>query len=255
MSSKPFHFRYRESHTQDKNLKITIKIDVRYNLRYQNDILGSQNTQIKHFFKILLSTNSMVLINDYADTLLEDLSRFLEENEYSSVNLPDYTKTFQVAFFSGVINLQNGKLNNLNTIVRLNDSTVTYAPPYLRLYVPMKSTALNMNYTYTAQVMGMKPTGTVHGNITNCEMVIDVGISLANLRATLFELRVKKVTGLSLAFQGSGFFNSIVNGIKNMLIPTIEEFLPQKFEEFLLDLVHDKFSYYNSTICETLDDC
>ncbi|XP_031345400.1 uncharacterized protein LOC116172340 [Photinus pyralis] len=203
----------------------------------------------------LETVDNSASINDYIDSVLVGLNQFLDDLHFSNVDLPVIDKSFQYSFFSGKINLENGTLNNLNTIERANDSVVKYAPPYLRVYLPLKTTKVNLHYEYQGNLMGMTPEGVVNGNISHLELAMEAGINLKNLRVNLFKFHIEKIAGISLVFEGPGFITSILNGVAGMLTPTIEELIPEKGDEIVKGILESKISELNKVICEKLNDC
>ncbi|KAF5275684.1 hypothetical protein FQA39_LY06796 [Lamprigera yunnana] len=153
------------------------------------------------------------IINDYADTLLEELDNYLISQGVDPLPMPDQVAEFEFLFFNGELSLKNGKLSGLGTLARLDNIKVQYEYPYIWLDFPITFKQLKFNYEYRVLFMSMGLKGVMHGSTNNPKLSIALKVDGTIIRASLDDYNFKDVGHLTLQFEGGiaeFFFNFLV---------------------------------------------
>ena len=94
--------------------------------------------------------------------------------------------------YQGELQLTKGWLEDISTIHRGGDVIVTYSTEakFLEVTVPIAFDDLQFTYEYSAEIMGLGPTGGIDGKIANIEVEVKIGFDVTNLVLSLDEFEI-----------------------------------------------------------------
>ncbi|KAJ8956945.1 hypothetical protein NQ318_014364 [Aromia moschata] len=152
----------------------------------------------------------VAIIDDYADKVFENIEELIIHQGLDPVELED---TSLKLIPTGTIALSSGYLQNLSTLKRNGDVTVTYysSSSTLEINVPIKFETLTVSYEYLTKILLLRIKGEAHGKVENLNIDVRLGFNFTTYEASLDNFDIGNTGKLSLIFTGNGLVDWIVN--------------------------------------------
>ncbi|XP_054718304.1 uncharacterized protein LOC129227726 [Uloborus diversus] len=180
------------------------------------------------------------------DNILERTSAFMVERKMEPMSLPNLKEVYerQILFMTtrGEIGMYNGTLHGLSTINRRGDVVTVFENNSFELEADFGFDNLTGNYSWFADVMGVRTSGTMDIQVKDVEGFVRLKQQLkSGSRLELDTLYVKDIRHVWLDLQGLGTWdylmesvvNLVTNGLKLQLADAITQPVKESIQEQL----------------------
>ncbi|KAF2887091.1 hypothetical protein ILUMI_19082 [Ignelater luminosus] len=137
--------------------------------------------------------------------------------------------------YTGKMKLENGWLQGLATLERVDDCTIEPSGKKMLLKLSLTFTDLLFNYEYTAKLMGIGPKGGIDGSLRDAKFTITVSVDTETCEAQLEEYKLNRQGKMGIRFTG----NPLGDLIANILSKALTTFLWPIFRIFISSWVQD----------------
>ncbi|XP_065336418.1 uncharacterized protein LOC135937237 [Cloeon dipterum] len=191
-------------------------------------------------------------INNYVDRLINEIIKYMLDNNLNPLILPDLVEGFEYKDFLGIVwhgeaSLRNGLMTGHTSIHRVGDADFTYENMNLTVSAEMGLLAIKVDYDFEATFMDLGPTG--HAEIFANDIIFGFSFSLdmgsPNATATLHSFDIVStrsisvnITGLlwGLNFLVEVFVNLFVDIFKNTILGILEGVIEDGLREALANI-------------------
>ncbi|KAJ3653534.1 hypothetical protein Zmor_012781 [Zophobas morio] len=192
-------------------------------------------------------------LNDYADKIFANIQQFLIHSGYDPVELPDLEAGFNytlIITYQGELQLTKGWLEDISTVHRGGDVIVTYSTEakFLEVTVPIAFDDLQFTYEYSAEIMGLGPTGGIDGKIANIEVEVKIGFDVTNLVLSLDEFEIIDTNHIDVNFNGNPLVDWLVNLLTDVITSLLKPVILGIVENIIRGSVEDAIQSINDLI-------
>ncbi|KAF8777596.1 hypothetical protein HNY73_014438 [Argiope bruennichi] len=180
------------------------------------------------------------------DSILEQSSSFLKEKGLEPLPLPDYKEIYEKRLLfvntRGELNIFNGTLHGLSTLVRKGDVITVFANNSLIFEADFEFKNLTGSYEWLADILGAEKQGRMEIQVKSVDGFIRIKQELkVGSRLELDNFYIKGIRHVWLDLQGLGnweyvmesIINLITNGLKLQLADAIAVPLEESIQEQL----------------------
>ncbi|XP_013784473.1 uncharacterized protein LOC106468582 [Limulus polyphemus] len=176
------------------------------------------NAQLHHIPESFIDPESTTIFDD----ALRRASKQLKNNNLDPIKLPDHKKSFQkkLLFFRlyGEVKIVNGILIGLSTLHRTGDVLITYEDNAVILEASIGFSNLTGGYDWSANIMGIGPTGFAFLSIRSISVYLRVRQELQSGKKPLIEaFKIEKIRHLWVDVKGLGSMDLVLEIIVNLV--------------------------------------
>ncbi|XP_059478698.1 uncharacterized protein LOC132198601 [Neocloeon triangulifer] len=191
-------------------------------------------------------------INNFVDRLINEIKKYIIDNNLDPVPLPDLVEGFSYEDFLGIVwhgeaSMRNGQMTGITSLYRNGDADFTYENFNLTVSAQMGLLAIKADYDFQATFMDLGPTG--HAEIFANDILFGFSFSfdmnIANATATLHSFEILStrkidvnITGLlwGLNFLVEVFVNLFVDIFKGTILNVLSSVMENALREALANI-------------------
>ncbi|XP_018329316.1 uncharacterized protein LOC108739761 [Agrilus planipennis] len=194
----------------------------------------------------------VAVINDYVDKLVANLNNFTSTRGLNELELPGISEQFSykpvLITYTGVLNLTDGILSGISTIVRKGDVKITYDDKQLSILAPVGIRSLSIKYNYVAKLMNIGPKGGITGDVAETTFTFGLGYNLTGHRASLDTFKINKIGSIKLRFSGNILTDWLASLISNITLPFFKGIIRRLLEKNVYGVLEDVVEIINSAL-------
>lgn len=197
----------------------------------QTDVQASLNQMLYQLPDNFVHEKSASLF----DELLDKLRHEIVKTGHDPLSLPDSTESFsedlKLFRVHGALNIFNGSLSGLSTVVRTGPVYAHYQKFAVILEANIGFENITGDYNWDANFMGEGPSGAASVNVNGIDSFVRIRQPLKKgSKAELQTLKIKNIKNVWVNIKGLGPFDVILDVIINMISNTFKTSLSKSIE-------------------------
>ncbi|KAF2881674.1 hypothetical protein ILUMI_24531 [Ignelater luminosus] len=199
--------------------------------------------KILSFLERIRSGDKLVTaeVNDFTDKLLVNINGMIKNSGLEPIPMPGFEGRFPL----GRVELDDGWLEGISSLIRTGDVLLSYEFPTLRLNLQAGLGRLEFDYHYAAKLLGVGPSGRMEGKSEGSRITIILSVNLTNLQIKMDKFDLGSIGKITLRFRGS-ITGNIINILTGVIIPLVKPILELILERIfkggllsIIDLCND----------------
>ncbi|CRK98368.1 CLUMA_CG011727, isoform A [Clunio marinus] len=186
-------------------------------------------------------------MNAYTDLIMIQVGPWILRSGLIPMPLPDFEEFIEYrpifVTYTGWLWLTNGAMTRLVSVARGGNTFMTYDRNLMRIQQSASIRQIGFRYDYSAEIMGIGPTGWLEGSTDQFTMNCDFVINLDTFMITLHDFRVQSIGLVTIVMRGNPLIdwlsNLIVNTVTLLFRGPIADVISLRFKEFLQETIDD----------------
>ncbi|GAB0089195.1 mite allergen Der f 7-like [Sergentomyia squamirostris] len=202
------------------------------------------SSQVVHSEKVVPDERNMrrANMNVYTDYVMTYIAPIFRESGLVPMALPDTSIGWEAQpiwiTYGGIIDLHNGRLDDIETVRRADDCFLSYNRQLLRMEIASILTRMPFHYDYETRVMGLGIfRGWVEGHMENMVIRFDFLLDMFDFFLFMQDFRVTQIADMHVRVRGNVLTDWLANVIIDIVIfffqNTITNLVSDTLQEFI----------------------
>ncbi|XP_028139256.1 uncharacterized protein LOC114333564 [Diabrotica virgifera virgifera] len=200
---------------------------------------------------ILGGSEITVFLNQYADTIFNNLQNFIRQHNWQNVDIPDT----HLKISGGSVDLTRGNLNDLDTISRGGDVILTYEGDNKKLVIELPITFgdLRFHYHHHTKVLFISMSGEVDGTVKHIQVSAIASFDFNSNTVFLDHYDMKHSGDVTVHFSGNPVVDWLANAISAVVTTFMGQVIINVMAKFIRDNLRAVIENLNEAIAQIIN--